>query len=429
MLMLPKRCLLTLLTFCCFLSIQATAQRKEANLSEANVPAYTLPDPLRSPDGKVITTAQQWTRIQRPYIYHLFEQHVYGRFPRKALPMTYKVTRVDPYALDSTATCKQITLYFTKMDTTVQLHLLLYLPNKAKRRVPVFLGMNFYGNQSVIDDPSIPITTNYVIKGPGVVDNRATEASRGAQASQWPIKDIISRGYGLATFFYGDIEADKADGWQTGFRSRLQELLEIRPEEWSAMGVWAWALCRALDYLEMDKRVDPDQVLVMGHSRLGKAALWAGASDPRFAMVISNESGEGGAALARRDYGENIELITRSFPHWFVADYKNYGSNPSALPVDQHMLLALIAPRPLYVASAEGDQWSDPKGEFLSARYAEPVYLLFGKRGLGTETFPKPQHPTGEFIRYHIRTGKHDVTAYDWEQYLQFAGKHCDSHP
>ncbi|KAA2245792.1 acetylxylan esterase [Chitinophaga agrisoli] len=427
--MLPKRHILTFLTFCCFLSIQATAQRKEANLSEANVPAYTLPDPLRTKDGKVITTAQQWTQIQRPYIYHLFEEHVYGRFPRKALSMTYKVNRVDPYALDSTATCKQITLYFTKSDTLAQLHLLLYLPNKPKRRVPVFLGMNFYGNQSVINDPSIPITTGYTVKGPGIVDNRATEASRGAQASQWPIKDIISRGYGLATFFYGDVEADKPDGWQTGFRTRLQELLDIRPEEWSAMGVWAWALCRALDYLEMDKRVDPDQVLVMGHSRLGKAALWAGASDPRFAMVISNESGEGGAALSRRDYGENIELITRSFPHWFVADYKNYGSNPAALPVDQHMLLALIAPRPLYVASAEGDQWSDPKGEFLSARYAEPVYLLFGKRGLGTDTFPRPQQPTGEFIRYHIRTGKHDVTAYDWEQYLQFAGKHCDSRP
>ncbi|HEU4555407.1 MAG TPA: hypothetical protein VFS25_21335 [Chitinophaga sp.] len=413
----------TLITLCCLLSIPVFAQKSEANLTEANVPSYTLPDPLKMADGKTVTTSQQWNKIQRPYIYHLFETNVYGRFPRKQVPMTFKVTSVNPYALDSMATCKQVTLYFAK-DTNVRLHLLLYVPNKPKGRVPVFLGMNFYGNQSVTDDPSIPITPHYTVKGPGIVDNHATEASRGSQASQWPVKDIISRGYGVATFFYGEVEADKPDGWQTGFRTLLKDQLQIAPQEWSAMGVWAWALCRALDYLQQDRRVDGANVMLLGHSRLGKAALWAGASDQRFAIVISNESGEGGAALSKRDYGENIEIITRNFPHWFVAKYRTYANNTAALPVDQHMLLALIAPRPLYVASAEGDQWSDPRGEFLSARNAEPVYKLFGEEGVGTGTFPHVQQPTGDFIRYHIRSGKHDVTAYDWEQYLQFAGKH-----
>jgi hypothetical protein len=407
----------------------ASAQQKEVNLTEANVPAYTLPDPLRMPNGKTVSTSKQWNDIQRPYIYQLFESTVYGRFPRTPLQLTFKVTRTDPAALDNMATCKQVTLYFTQADTSVQLHLLLYLPNQARGRVPVFLGMNFYGNQSVINDPSIPITPYYTVKGPGIVDNRATEASRGSQASQWPVKDIISRGYGLATFFYGEVEADKPDGWETGVRTRLKDLLHIQPHEWSAMGVWAWALCRALDYLQEDPGVDPKQVILIGHSRLGKAALWAGASDPRFTMVISNESGEGGAALSKRWYGETISVITRNFPHWFVPAYKMYANNTAALPVDQHMLLALIAPRPLYVASAAGDQWSDPKGEFLSALYAEPVYRLFGKQGLGTDHFPGVQKPTGDFIRYHIRSGKHDVTPYDWEQYLQFAGKHCTLYP
>lgn len=422
--MLPMHRSSTLLFICCLFSITSFAQRTEANLTEANVPAYTLPDPLQMADGKTVTTVQQWNKVQRPYIYHLFETNVYGRFPRTPVQMSFKVTSLNPYALDSLATCKQITLYFNRADTNAQIHLLLYLPNKVRGQVPVFLGMNFYGNQSVVDDTTIPITPHYTVKGPGIVDNHATEASRGAQASQWPIKDIISRGYGVATFFYGEVEADKPDGWQTGFRTQLKDVLHIEPQEWSAMGVWAWALCRALDYLRQDRRVDEDLVLLMGHSRLGKAALWAGASDPRFAMVISNESGEGGAALAKRDYGENIDIITRNFPHWFVANYKTFANNTAALPVDQHMLLALIAPRPLYVASAEGDQWSDPRGEFLSARNAEPVYKLFGKEGVGTETFPHLQQPTGEFIRYHIRSGKHDVTSYDWEQYLQFVGKH-----
>ncbi|WP_298736156.1 hypothetical protein [uncultured Chitinophaga sp.] len=424
--MLPLSNLSTCIALCCLFGVvHVTAQQKEVNLTEANVPAYTLPDPLRMPNGKTVTTVRQWNDIQRPYIYELFENNVYGRFPRTPVQMTFKTTRTDPSALNNLATCKQVTLYLSQKDTTAQLHLLLYLPNQARGRVPVFLGMNFYGNQSVINDNSIPITPHYTVKGPGIADNHATEASRGSQASQWPIGDIISRGYGLATFFYGEIEADKADGWETGIRNKLKDELRIQPQEWSAMGVWAWALCRALDYLQQDPGVDPRQVIVMGHSRLGKAALWAGASDTRFTMVISNESGEGGAALSKRWYGETVGVITHVFPHWFAPAYKTYANNTDALPVDQHMLLALIAPRPLYVASALGDQWSDPKGEFLSARYAEPVYRLFGKRGLGTDQFPRVQQPTGEFIRYHIRSGKHDVTPYDWEQYLQFAGKHC----
>jgi hypothetical protein len=232
---------------------------------------------------------------------------------------------------------------------------------------------------------------------------------------------LLANGYGLASAYYGDLEPDHPEGWKTGVRSILQTSLHLKPEEWSAIGAWGWGLSRMMDYLQTEEGVNASQVIITGHSRLGKAALWAAANDTRFAMVISNESGEGGAALARRWYGETIERINTAFPHWFVPTFKKYNNHPEALPVDQHMLLALMAPRPLYVASAADDQWADPKGEFLSAKHAEPVYALFGKKGLGVSKMPTIDQPVGRDIRYHIRSGKHDMRPYDWYQFIQFA--------
>jgi hypothetical protein len=243
-------------------------------------------------------------------------------------------------------------------------------------------------------------------------------------APQWPLKEILARGYGVATAWYWDIEPDRPDGWQTGIRTRLAVPLQIEPWEWGAIGAWAWGLQRIADYLVNDPEIDAHRIIAIGHSRLGKTALWAAASDPRFTMVISNESGEGGAALSKRDYGETIAIINDYFPWWFCPAYKQYGSNTAALPLDQHFLLSLIAPRPLYVASAEDDRWSDPKGEFLSATLASPVYRLYKESGIGTDSLPPVNHPVGEYIRYHVRTGKHDVTLYDWQQYLDFADRY-----
>ncbi|MEC5146402.1 hypothetical protein [Chitinophaga sp. 212800010-3] len=406
-----------LLIFSCF---HVSAQDfRQSNTDESKVPPYTLPDVLKMPNGKQVQTAAAWQKIQRPYIYHLFEENVYGKFPRVPVRLSSKLVSTDKHALNGKAIRKLVDIYFNN-DTSAVIHLLMYLPHNA-RPVPVFLGMNFHGNQSVYNDPAVPVTSKYSINGAGIVNDHATAASRGSQSQQWQVDTLLAHGFGLVTFFYGDVEEDYPEGWQHGFRSKLATALKTAPEEWSAIGAWAWALSKVMDYLQQEPLINTKQVCVIGHSRLGKTALWAGASDPRFAIVYSNESGEGGAALARRWYGETLPLINDRFPHWFCAKYKQYNEHVSDLPVDQHMLLAMMAPRPLYVASAEADKWSDPRGEFLSAWNAGVVYRLFGKKGIGSEQYPAVHEPVGEWVRYHVRAGKHDVTEYDWREFLWFA--------
>jgi hypothetical protein len=401
------------------------AQEITINQDESKVAAYTLPDPLLQENGNRITTSEQWQH-QRSAMLQLFADNVYGRMPGKPKNMHFKVTDIDSSALGGKAIRKQVTIFFTNEATAPSMDVLLYLPKLAEKPVAVFTGLNFYGNQTINADTGIKITTRWIMNDEetGITDNRATEATRGKSASRWPVDEIIEQGYGVATAYYGDLEPDNPEGWKTGIRTTLKKELSINENDWAAIDAWAWGLSRIMDYLETDAAVDAKKVVVTGHSRLGKACLWAAANDTRFAIVVSNNSGEGGAALARRWFGETIERINTSFPHWFVPAYKKYNKHPELLPVDQHILLALMAPRPLYVASAEEDLWADPKGEFLSAKNAEPVYALFGKKGLGVSEMPPVNHPVGETIRYHIRTGKHDFTLYDWQQYLAFADKH-----
>lgn len=389
-----------------------------ANETESHVIPYALPDQLLMADGKRVKDRRQWMRFQRPYLYHLFEQNVYGRYPNQMLKIHYKIREQDNHALEGMAVRKQIRIFLKPGDTSVYIDVLMYLPNNIHRPVPVFLGLNFSGNATVQSDPNIFLSDRLAY--PDFVKSNG-EAERGRTSSRWPVKTILEKGFGIVTACYADVEMDKKDGWRTGIRATMANELKIMPDEWGAIGAWAWELSRIMDYLEMDKAIDAKKVAVIGHSRLGKAALWAAASDERFSMVISNESGEGGAALARRWFGETVKLINDRFPHWFVDAYKRYNNNVFDLPVDQHELLALIAPRPLYVASAAGDLWSDPKGEFLSAWHAGVVYALYGKKGLGTNKMPPVGQPVGDVIRYHIRAGKHDLTLFDWKQYLDFA--------
>jgi hypothetical protein len=401
---------------------ETKAQDFMSNTSEEKVPAYTLPEVLTDSNGHKVTSVAAWKAVQRPWIYRSFEQNVYGRFPLRKLPSRFAVREESTTALDGLAIRRQVRILLHPSDSSIYIDLLVYLPAAAKGPVPVFTGYNFTGNHTIMQDNGIFLSSSWMPpKAKGVINNRATDASRGTDTSQWQLREILKHGYGLAVAYYGDIEPDNPDGWKTGIRTSLADALGIQPAEWSAIGAWAWGLERIMDYLQQDKAIDPKKIALIGHSRLGKAALWAGASDQRFALVVSNESGEGGAALSKRWYGETVAIINQKFPHWFVARYKTYNDNTAALPLDQHMLLAMIAPRPLYVASAEGDQWSDPKGEFLGAQYASAVYALFGKKGIGRIDMPRLHQPVGEHVRYHIRAGRHDVTLYDWQQYLSFA--------
>ena len=399
------------------------------NYDESKVPEFSLPEVLITNSGKKVTTVEEWEQVRRPEILSLFENEVYGKIPETEVDVSYKVIESKQDVLEGLANRKQIRITFTKKDKNVSADLLIYLPAKEKHPVPLFLGLNFNGNHTILPDKAIYMTDSWMRNNSSVniFDNRSNELSRGCNTSRWPVLYLLSRGYGLAVIYYGDIDPDFDDGFQNGIQPLFYKMGQSTPEpdEWGSIGAWAYGLSKALDYFEKDKDIDASKVAVIGHSRLGKTSLWAGAMDERFALVISNESGCGGAALSKRRFGETVGRINSSFPHWFCDNFNKYNNNEDALTVDQHMLIALMAPRPVYIASAIGDQWSDPKGEFLSGVYAEPVYTLFGLDGLQDNTMPDVNKPYLDgHIGYHIRSGDHDLTYYDWLQFINFADKY-----
>ena len=385
--------------------------RKEVIQDETKVPAYVLPELLVDNDGKAVTTKKQWKEKRRQEVMTLFKEYVYGYLPDAKVEASYKVLEQSDKALDGKATRKQIEITWTGNGTSRKALLLMYLPN-VKKKSPVFVNFNFLGNATLSADPNV-IPSQYSRQGIAY------------QKRRWPLHKIIDAGYGVATLHYYDIYFDEKGNVERSILPLLgiSSETDMKPNSGRAIAAWAWGYSRVLDYLLTDKQVDGKRVVCMGHSRLGKTALWAGAQDDRFAIVISNNSGCGGAALSRRAYGETVNIINHTFPWWFCDNFKQYNKNEAKIPVDQHELLALAAPRPLYVASAVEDQWADPKGEFLSASLVEGVYHLFGYKGLKTDKMPSINQPIGDRVAYHIRSGVHDVTDYDWENYIRFANR------
>lgn len=413
-----------LIAFCMFSTMLWS--QEEFNYDESKVPQYTLPDPLELSGGRKVNTVKEWEKKKRRETLRIFEEQMYGRIPKGIMMTSFRVVEESDQTPYENAIRKQVEMLLKKGDRELRVSLLLYLP-KSDKKVPVFLGYNFNGNHSVTEDVEVFISQAWARDNAsyGIVNNQLSEKGRGTGAKSWAIGEILKGGYGLATMFYCEVDPDR-DDFSDGVHPFVYKKGQTRPQpdEWGAISAWAWGLSRAMDYLQTDPHVDASKVAVMGHSRLGKASLWAGATDPRFAIVISNNSGCGGAALSRRKYGETVKRINTNFPHWFCDNFLVYNDNENSLPIDQHQLIALIAPRPVYIASAEEDRWADPRGEYLSGHYATPVYTLYGLEGLPSGDMPGVHNPVMNHVGYHIREGVHAVTLYDWQQYIRFADKH-----
>lgn len=400
---------------CLLLSAWAHAQYPDP---EALPSHPDLPDPLVNFHGKRVTTSRQWFQERRPELRALFQHYMYGNMP-PAPKIKASVNRIDRHYFDGRATLKEITITLNK--SAPRLHLLLVVPHLA-RPAPVFVGLNFAGNHTVLEDPRIPLAEPWLPAGPGVKDHHATDAGRGKQTGVWSIRYVVGRGYGVATCYCGDIAPDHpgfSDGVFPHFLRKGQS--EHGPDDWGAVAAWAWGLERLVDYLVTDRDVDPHRIAVVGHSRLGKAAMVAGAFDDRIALVIPHQAGCGGTAPSRGKIGESVKQINDVFPHWFDAEFKKFNAHPDRLPFDQNCLVALAAPRPVLFTNATDDQWANPSGQFDVLKAADPVYRLLGVEGLRARRMPPVNKLITSRLGYHIRPGKHSMGKQDWEVWLNYA--------
>jgi hypothetical protein len=390
--------LFTSIFFISILSVSAQ-DHKESNYDESKVPQYTLPDPLKTRAGKTVNNKNQWENVRRPEILRLFEDNIYGQVPKDYDSIRYSVKHEDPKSMNGKAHLKEVLIEVFRINKNVKINLVLFIPNNAPKPAPAFL----------------------------LINNRAkdqTDPSRTIKSDFWPAEEAIDAGYAMAAFQVGDLAPDDPKTFMHG-------VLELYPEQLSAdngmraIGAWGWGASRVMDYFQQEPLVDKGKVAVVGQSRGGKASLWAAAQDQRFALCVTNCSGSTGAKLARREFGERIRRINTSFPHWFNTNYKKFNDKESLLPVDQHMLIGLIAPRPVYATNATQDLWADPRGTFLALKNAEPIYNLYRlKSALGTQP-PVPNSAVIESpLGYHNRIGVHNMTGFDWNNFFKFADYH-----
>lgn len=390
----PLFCICMKQVFTAWLFLLCLTNASAQNYDEAKVPAYVLPEVLKTNAGKEVKSKKMWEDVRRPEILRLFEDNIYGQMPKDIDSIRFTLKKEDKAAMDGKATLKEVAVQVYKNSKSVQINVVLFIPNHARKPAPVFVLINNRGK-----------------------DN--TDPTRKVKSGFWPAEMVIDSGYAVAAFHVSDLAPDNKETFMNG-------VLQLYPEQLNAdngmraIGAWAWGASRVMDYFETDNDIDAGNVAVVGHSRGGKASLWAAAQDQRFAVCVTNCSGNTGAALARRQFGERITRINTTFPHWFNNNYKKFNDKENELPVDQHMLISLIAPRPLYATNASKDLWADPTGTFLALKNAEKTYALYGiksKLPLNPPgiNVPVPQPP----LAYHNREGEHDLTAYDWGNFIR----------
>ncbi|MBL7740004.1 MAG: hypothetical protein JNK14_12365 [Chitinophagaceae bacterium] len=391
------------------------------NYSEDSTGDYTLPDPLLMQNGKRVTDKNDWLNKRRPAIVALYEQYQFGKTPDKPAVLRFDVLEKATTVMNGKATRRQVTVYFTP-DTLHKMDLLIYLPAKVSKPAPLLLHVAFSANCNVVNDTALKETYVWTREG------KKVPAKTVIYPNKLNIEPFIDEGIGVATVYYGDIEPDFNGGIEYGIRGVYLQPGQTKPApgEWGAISAWAWGLSRAMDYFETDKQVDAKRVALFGVSRLGKTVLWTGAHDARFAMVIANCSGEGGAALSRRNYGETIKHLSHPtrYAYQFCSNYQLYGDSVNRFPIDGHMLISLIAPRPLLLQTGDVDYWSDPKGEFVAAVSATPVYHLFGKKGMEDAQMPAAGTPVLNTLGYSMHSGGHGTVPSDWSIALDFMKKH-----
>ncbi|HEY3328686.1 MAG TPA: hypothetical protein VGK19_01580 [Capsulimonadaceae bacterium] len=379
-----------------------------------------LPDLLALPSGWRASNAAEWTEQCRPHLLELVQREEYGVMPPVPGSVTFTVVRTDPAALDGQATLREIDIVTTAPDA--HLELIVFTPNSLATPAPCFVGLNFGGNHRLISDPLVRPSKAFA-EGP----TDEIDAARGTDTEKWPVGAIIERGYALATLHNGDAIPDDA--------GKAAELLPsftppgvspTGPEAPGALACWAWTLSRAIDFLLSDPSIDPNRIALVGHSRNGKTALLAAATDPRAALVIPCQSGTGGVGPSRAigeplDVRETVARINTIFPHWFCGNFKRYNDATDQLPFDQHAMVALCAPRPLLLSSATDDLWANPAGSLAMLQAADPVYRLLGVGGIDIDSMSKPGELVASRLGHYIRNGDHRVTLEDWTAWMNFA--------
>lgn len=404
------------------------------NYTEAKSGVYTLPDPLKLANGQMVTDAKTWTEKRRPEIFKLIEENQYGRVPGKPAKMTFDVFDKGTPALDGKALRKQVTIYFTESKTDHYVDVLLYIPANATKPSPIMLQFGWGANNLAV------ATTDATVKVGRQWSNQekkrmpATPAPAGAKGGAGPgrnlnVMQFIERGYAMAVFNYTDIDPDTLDAVQHGIRAAYLKpgQTEPAPDEWGSIAAWGWGASRIIDYFETDPMIDTKRIAITGASRLGKTVMWMGARDERVACVVASVSGEGGAAISRRDYGETVAHLVAPtrYPYQFAKNYQKWAGKMNEAPFDAHMIVALIAPRPVLLQTGNTDKWSDPYGEFLAAKAATPVYKLFGDKGIEEFSLPAPGKALGgNRLGYLMHDGGHGVLPADWPAFFDFMDKH-----